>query len=206
MSSQSDSSSGKRRRLSTSSPNKSTSSSDTGDVLIRSTGLKPGSESVRITVEKVRGRPAQPPVTEQQRLKPCQQPEMVRPLRSAVFSQPGKSSGRWTRFTQSCGYQTHYYWYFCVCVFRPADAAEETCTDQKEQSESSSFFIGSGKGPSSTTRARARVCVSVRARVRAFAAPYDSCPCWFSSGSLQKPPAQTGSSVLGQAAYSSLVR
>lgn len=112
MSSQSDSSSGKRRRLSTSSQNKSTSSSDTGDVLIRSTRLKPGSgpgsESVRITVEKVRGRPAQPPVTEQQRLKPHQQPEMVRPLRSAVFPQPGKSSSRRSRFTQSC-----------VCVIRP---------------------------------------------------------------------------------------
>lgn len=113
MSSQSDSSSGKRRRLSTSSPDKSTSSSDTGDVLIRSTRLKPGSgpgsESVRITVEKVRGRPAQPPVTEQQRLKPRQQPQMV-------FSQPGKISGRRSRFTQCCGYQAHYYWYFCVCA------------------------------------------------------------------------------------------
>lgn len=156
MSSQSDSSSGKRMRLSASSPNKSTSSSDTGDVLIRSTRLKPGSgpgsESVRITVEKVRGRPAQPSVTEQPRLKPLQQPEMVRPLRSAVFSQPGKSSGRRSRLTQSFGYQTHYYWYFCVCVFRPADTAEETCTDQKEQSVSSSFFIGSGEGPSHTTR------------------------------------------------------
>eukprot|EP00064_Thunnus_orientalis_P023885 superscaffoldBa00009524_g24146 len=72
----------------------STCSSDTGDVLVRSTRvLGPG--SVRITVEKLRDAADQPPLSEQQqRPKLRHKPDIAAPLRAAADSQPAASSSR----------------------------------------------------------------------------------------------------------------
>ncbi|XP_068194229.1 protein TALPID3 isoform X2 [Antennarius striatus] len=83
--------------------NHSSTSSDTGDVLIRSTRahfsdrkqeVVPGSGSVRITIQKLRDAPAQTPVSdqrpvrpgteEQQRAKPRQKPDLTPPLRAGA--------------------------------------------------------------------------------------------------------------------------
>lgn len=105
---QPDSSSDNLRRLSADISPDQSCSSDTGDVLIRSTRVRheaevgPGPGSVKITVQKVREPPVQPPVTERQqqnagteKQQPRQKPDNGLPLRAAVHSQPGKSSGRW---------------------------------------------------------------------------------------------------------------
>ncbi|XP_073340428.1 protein TALPID3 isoform X3 [Pagrus major] len=80
------------------SPDLSSCSSDTGDVLIRSTRVLPsdrrqeagpGPGPVQITVQKLR----EPPVR-QQRPKPPQDPDRAAPLPAAVHRQPGQSSVR----------------------------------------------------------------------------------------------------------------
>lgn len=133
-----DASSDKLRRFSANiSTDQSCCSSDTGDVLIRSTRVRhdtgAGPGSVRITVQRVRDPTVQPPVAERQQQKADSAP----PLRAAVHSQPGKSFGRLSR--SSCGLSRVNWQFFdvCACVCRQTDAAE-TSTDQKEQSESSS--------------------------------------------------------------------
>ncbi|XP_035767860.1 protein TALPID3 isoform X4 [Neolamprologus brichardi] len=89
------------------SPDQSSCSSDTGDVLIRSTrvlhpdrtgpGGRPGPGSVQITVRKLRDfRP--PPLTElrqnkQRRRSPRQNPDIAAPHRSAAYLKPRKLSG-----------------------------------------------------------------------------------------------------------------
>ncbi|XP_067469523.1 protein TALPID3 isoform X4 [Thunnus thynnus] len=75
----------------------STCSSDTGDVLVRSTRvLGPG--SVRITVEKLRDAADQPPLSEQQQRPPKlrHKPDIAAPLRAAADSQPGSCADRRT--------------------------------------------------------------------------------------------------------------
>lgn len=97
-----DASSDKLRHFSANiSTDQSCYSSDTGDVLIRSTRVRhdagAGPGSVRITVQRVRDPPVQPPVAERQQPKPRQKADSAPPLRAAVHSQPGKSFGRLSR-------------------------------------------------------------------------------------------------------------
>ncbi|XP_030299478.1 protein TALPID3 isoform X2 [Sparus aurata] len=77
-------------------PDLSSCSSDTGDVLIRSTRVLssdrrqeagPGTGPVQITVQKLRDPPVRP-----QRPKPPQEPDRAAPLPAAVQLQPGQSS------------------------------------------------------------------------------------------------------------------
>ncbi|XP_018530313.2 protein TALPID3 isoform X3 [Lates calcarifer] len=86
------------------SPNQSSCSSDTGDVLIRSTRILsdrrreagPGPGSVQITVQKLRDpAPFQPPPAEQHRRpKAGQTPDTGAPPRSAAGGQPDRLSGQ----------------------------------------------------------------------------------------------------------------
>ncbi|XP_070697779.1 protein TALPID3 [Pempheris klunzingeri] len=82
-----------------SSPDRSSCSSDTADVIIRSTRIRePGPGSVQITVQRLRDPPAQCPVAEQrqqnsgtekrqQRAEPRQRPDSAPPLRAAAHRQ-----------------------------------------------------------------------------------------------------------------------
>lgn len=87
------------------SPDQSSCSSDTGDVLIRSTrvllsdqGQGPGPGSVQITVQKLREHPTQPHLSEQQsfrreeRLKPGRRSERATSLQAVVQPQPDKQT------------------------------------------------------------------------------------------------------------------
>ncbi|CAJ1074934.1 protein TALPID3 isoform X6 [Xyrichtys novacula] len=84
------------------SPVRSSSSSDTGEVLIRSTRAQEttGSGSVRITVQKLKEVPVQPPLSEQQqwssgreeRLKPRGRPEREAPERAGGPTQPDRQT------------------------------------------------------------------------------------------------------------------
>lgn len=104
-----------QRDSSSDSPNQSACSSDssnTGDVLIRSTRVRheagPGPGSVKITVQKMRDSPVHLPETErqqqntgierQQRPKARQSPHSAS-LRAAVHYQSGKRSGSWSMCT-----------------------------------------------------------------------------------------------------------
>lgn len=111
------------------SPDQSPCSSDTGDVLIRSTraplpsrkhGAGPG--SVHITVHKLRD----PPTTQclsfrtekqQRRPTPRQKPDTGAPARAAAEHQPGKSSSRWSELSR-CVYLHPGNW---VTVSQSAD-------------------------------------------------------------------------------------
>ncbi|XP_078133819.1 uncharacterized protein LOC144535301 isoform X2 [Sander vitreus] len=85
-----------------SSPDQSACSSNTGDVLIRSTQVlvsdqrpEPGPGCVQITVQKLRDSPVQPPLSsgaenQQQRPKSRQKPDRAAPLRAAARPQPDR--------------------------------------------------------------------------------------------------------------------
>ncbi|XP_039993381.1 protein TALPID3 [Xiphias gladius] len=84
------------------SPDQSSCSSDTGDVLIRSTRILlpdcrreagPGPEPVQITIQKLRD-PAPVHPLPQRRPKPRQKPDTGAPPRAVADGQPGKSPGR----------------------------------------------------------------------------------------------------------------
>lgn len=83
------------------SPDQSSCSSDTGDVLIRSTRVLlsdrrhgPGPGSVQITVQKLRDPPVQPPLAEQQQQSSGTEKQQQRPK---PRQKPGESSGRCPR-------------------------------------------------------------------------------------------------------------
>ncbi|KAF1375289.1 hypothetical protein PFLUV_G00238060 [Perca fluviatilis] len=85
-----------------SSPDQSACSSNTGDVLIRSTQVlvsdqrpEPGPGCVQITVQKLRDPPVQPPLSsgaenQQQRPKSREKPDRAAPLRAAAHPQPDR--------------------------------------------------------------------------------------------------------------------